>query len=234
MLDIRGFQKFSLVEWPGKMSAIIFTGGCNFRCPFCHNPELVIELDQVPTYPWQEIEDFLNKKVGWIDAIIITGGEPTIHPELPQVFEKIKNKGYLTGIATNGTNPEMLKELIEKKLLDKIAMDIKSSPEKYDLATGRENVDFEKIKESISLIKKSGIAYDFKITLAPDVVKKEDMVNIGNLIRGAGKVTLQQFRPLKTLDKNWMNKVPYAVDEIKEMKEILEGYVDMVSLEFIE
>lgn len=234
MPDIYGLQKFSLVEWPGKMSAIIFTGGCNFRCPFCHNPELVSDLEKVPIYPLKEVEDFLNKKMGWIDAIIVTGGEPTIHKDLPELFLKIKEKNYLSGIATNGTNPEMLKELIEKKLLDKIAMDIKSSESKYALATGRSDLDFKKIKESIQIIKDSNLFYDFKLTLAPEIVTKEDLEDIGKNIEGAEKLTLQQFRPLKTLDKTWQNKLPYSLEQIKEMKEILEKYVKKVSLEFIE
>ncbi len=234
MFDTRGLEKFSLVEWPGKMSAIIFTGGCNFRCPFCHNPELVTELQKTPIYPWEEIEKFLNKKVGWIDAIIITGGEPTLQESLPEILQKIKKMGYLTGIATNGTNPEMLEELIRKNLLDKIAMDIKSSEEKYYLATGTNEVGLEKIKKSINLIINSGIEYDFKVTLAPGIVETSDIEGIGKFIKGAKKVTLQQFRPLKTLDKTFEHKVPYSLDTIKEMKEILGSYVESVSLEGIE
>jgi len=134
--DTRGLEKFSLVEWPGKIAAIIFTGGCNFRCPFCHNPELVDGLNKTPPYPWKEIEKFLDKKKGWVDAIMITGGEPTIHADLPKILRIIKNKGYLTGIATNGSNPEMLREIIEKKLIDRICMDVKSSLDKYEEVHG--------------------------------------------------------------------------------------------------
>ena len=233
MLEIYGLQKFSLVEWPGKMAAIIFTGGCNFRCHFCHNPGLVTELDKTPIYPWEEVTKFLDKKVGWIDAIMITGGEPTIHPELPKFLEMIKEKGYLVGLATNGTNPKMLKELVEKKIIDKINMDVKSTPSKYSLATNSREENLENVKKSIDFLLKNKVDYEFKITVVPEIVNKEDIPQIGNLIKGAKKVTLQQFRPLKTLDKTYESKVPYREEEIKEMAKELGKYVGEVNLDFI-
>ncbi|MFH1182764.1 MAG: anaerobic ribonucleoside-triphosphate reductase activating protein [Candidatus Moraniibacteriota bacterium] len=272
--DTRGLEKFSLVEWPGKMTAIIFTGGCNFRCPFCHNPELVTDLDKTPIYPWEEIDKFLDKKKGWIDAIMITGGEPTIHPDLLKILKIIKDKGYLTGIATNGSNPEMIKELIDEALVNKICMDIKSSIENYPIACGQPIMlsswplsrdpekDFkilsgssgrrsptstlpendkksgghliELIKNSIEIIKNSGIEYEFKLTVVPDIVTKEDIPKIGEMIKGAKKIVLQQFRPLKTLDKSYQSKVPHCRDEIIEMAKELEKYVEEVNLDFID
>jgi pyruvate formate lyase activating enzyme len=231
--DTRGLEKFSLVEWPGKITAIIFTGGCNFRCPFCHNPEIVTELEKTPEYPWEEIEKFLDQKVGWVDAIMITGGEPTIQPDLPAILKLIKEKGFLTGIATNGSNPEMLKNIIEKKLVDRVCMDVKSSLEKYPEACGSK-ANVEKIKESIELIKNSPIEYEFKLTLVPGLVNKEDISKIGELVKGAKKITLQQFRPLKSLDKSYESKVPYGKDDILQMAKVLEEYVDEVNLDFID
>jgi len=231
--DTRGLEKFSLVEWPGKITAIIFTGGCNFRCPFCHNPELVTDLAKTPAYPWEEIEKFLDKKVGWVDAIMITGGEPTIHADLPKVLKIIKGKGYLTGIATNGSNPEMLQKIIEDKLVDRICMDVKSSLEKYPEACGSK-VDMETIKKSAEIIKSGGVEYEFKLTLVPGLVQKEDMAKIGGQVKGAKKLTLQQFRPLKALDKSYENKVPYGKDEIAAMAKELESYVSGVNLDFID
>ena len=231
--DARGLEKFSLVEWPGKITAIIFTGGCNFRCPFCHNPELVTDLDKTPVYPWKEIEKFLDKKIGWVDAIMITGGEPTIHADLPKILKIIKDKGYLTGVATNGSNPEMLRKIIEEKLVDRVCMDVKSSLENYPEACGAKN-NSEKISESIEIIKNSGIEYEFKLTVVPGIVTKEDIPKIGEMIKGAKKIYLQQFRPFKTLDKSYQNKVPYDKDEIVSMAKELEKYIDEVNLEFIE
>ncbi len=241
-VDLRGLEKFSLVEWPGKISAIIFTGGCNFRCPFCHNPELV-QIDNSkesinpPVYPWSEIEKFLNRKVGWVDAVMITGGEPTIHSDLPKLLLAVKNKGFLVGLATNGTNPEMLKKLMEEKLLDRICMDVKSSLARYSLVVGltkegseKKNFDSleEKIQRSLELIKNSGLDYDFKLTLVPGLVNPEDIPAIGEMIKGAKKLTVQQFRPLRTLDKSYENKVPYTLDEMKKIVEVLRKYVNKV------
>lgn len=234
--DARGLEKFSLVEWPGKICAIIFTGGCNFRCPFCHNPELVTELAETPAYPWEEIEKFLDKKVGWVDGIEITGGEPTLQPDLPKVAEIIKGKGFLLSVATNGTNPEMLEELLSKKLIDRIQMDIKNSLEKYPISTDVKDFDpiASKIKKSIEILKNSDIEYGFRTTIVPDLIKKEDIKGIGELIKGAKKISLQQFRPLRTLDKSYQNKVPYPKEEIIEMGNLLKEYVEEVNLEFIE
>jgi len=236
--DTRGLEKFSLVEWSGKITAIVFTGGCNFRCPFCHNPELVTELDKTPLYPWSEIEKFLDRKSGWVDAIMITGGEPTIHADLPKTLRIIRDKGYLVGIATNGTNPEMLQKIIDDKLVDRICMDVKSNPDKYAEACGMvlssAGNTVEKIKKSIEIIKSSNVEYEFKLTVVPGIVREEDIPKIGELIKGAKKISLQQFRPLKTLDKSYRDKVPYGKSEIEHMAKELEKYVSKVNLDFIE
>lgn len=244
-LDIRGLEKFSLVEWPGKIAAIIFTGGCNFRCPFCHNPELINITDKEtpPRYPLSEIEKFLSEKIGWVDAIMVTGGEPTIQTELPNFLEHLKNKGYLCGVATNGTNPEMLGEIIEKKIIDRVCMDIKSNLKKYPVASGlstgsESSASFigvvEKIKKSISLLKKSPIDYELHLTIVPGLIDKSDICEIGELVQGTKKIVLQQFRPLKTLDKSYQNKVPYCKDEIITMGKELEKYVEEVDTSFID
>jgi len=251
--DARGLEKFSLVEWPGKITAIIFAGGCNFRCPFCHNPELVTNLEKTPVYPWTEIEKFLDRKKGWVDAIMITGGEPTIQTGLPKVLEIIKGAGYLSGIATNGSNPEMLEKIVKAKLTDRICMDIKSSPNKYEKVCGiaeranpavthlseplkqsPEKDVLGKIRKSIKIIINSNVEYEFKLTIVPEIVEKEDIPEIGKLVKGAKKISLQQFRPLKTLDKSYQNKVPYCKDEIEIMARELERYVKKVNSDFIE
>jgi pyruvate formate lyase activating enzyme len=234
--DVRGLEKFSLVEWPGKIAAIIFTGGCNFRCPFCHNPELVTNLGKIPIYPWEEIEKFLNGKVGWIDAVMITGGEPTIHAGLPGILKIIKSKEFLTGIATNGSNPEVLRKIIDEGLVNRLCMDIKSSLNKYATACGLNNLAdrINDIKKSIEILKNSNIEYEFKLTVVPGIVDKEDIPGIGELVKGAKKITLQQFRPQKTLDKSYQKRVPYCREEIEGMAKELEKYVEEVNLEFIE
>jgi len=220
------------------MTAIVFTGGCNFRCPFCHNPELITGLDKTPVYPWEEIEKFLNKKRGWIDAIMITGGEPTIHPDLPQVLKKIKEKGYSVGVATNASNPEMLEKIINDKVVDRVCLDIKSSPKKYPIASGLAGTQHSEylpeIKKSLDSVVRNKIPHELRMTIVPGLIEKEDIPEIGELIKGAKKIVLQQFRPMKTLDKSYQSKVPYGRDEIVEMGKGLEKYVEEVNLDFID
>ncbi len=231
-IPIYGLEKFSLVEWPGKISGIVFTGGCNFRCPFCHNPELVEikKLKELDQYPWEVIDKFLKEKKGWLDAIIVTGGEPTLHKDLPDFLALIKERGFLSALETNGTNPEMLKKLIEAKLLDRIQMDIKNGFKKYASTVGLSEVDLEKIKASIQIIKNSGLDYEFRTTLVPGLVEEVDMTSIGEAVKGAEKIVLQQFRPIKTFDKNYEKALPYSQARIVEMSNILKEYVKKVSL----
>lgn len=232
--DTRGLEKFSLVEWPGKMAAIIFTGGCNFRCPFCHNPELITDLGKTPVYPWKEIEKFLDRKKDWIDAIMVTGGEPTIHSDLPEALKKIKEKGYLAGIATNGSNPEMLERIIRENIVDRICLDIKGCPQKYHLATGQKEFDFTPVKKSIDSVINSPITHELRLTLVPGITAQEDIPAIGEFVKGAKKIVLQQFRPQKTLDKSYQSKVPYCKDDILAMGKELEKYVEEVDTSFVD
>jgi len=232
--DVKGLEKLSLVEWSGKMTAIIFTGGCNFACPFCHNPELIKNLSKIPSFPWEEIEKFLKKKKGWIDTIMITGGEPTLQPDLPKACKIIKKHGYLVGIATNGTNPDMIEKLSKEKLVDRICMDVKNSEEKYEKTVGNMEVNMEKIKKSIENIKRGGIFYEFRTTVVPGLIEEKDIEKIGKLVKGAELFSIQQFRPIKTLDKKYEKITPYSKERLLKMGKILEKYVNKVNLDFVD
>jgi len=168
---IGGFQKFSLLDYPDKISAIIFTQGCNFRCSYCHNNQLLDKEPSASTINPQEIWDFLNKRWKQIDAVVITGGEPTIQPDLIEFMQKIKNSGFLIKLDTNGSNPEVIEEVIKLKLADYIAMDIKAPLEKYQDITNSA-VDTEKIQESINIIKNSDIEYEFRTTILKTIFCK--------------------------------------------------------------
>ena len=226
---IKGFQKLSLIEYPGKISAIVFLGKCNFRCHFCYNIDLVKNYKKLPDIPEKEIFDFLSERKGLLDGVAITGGEPTLHKELPSFMKKIKNLGFLVMLETNGSNPNMIKELIDNKLVDFIAMDIKAPLEKYDEITGVK-VNKKKIKESVEIIRNSKVDYEFRTTVIPKHFKKEDALAIGKWLKGSKKYVLQQFWPDKTLNESYKKVEPYSPEKIKEFAEILKPFFKSVKV----
>jgi pyruvate formate lyase activating enzyme len=221
---IKGLQKLTLIDYPGKVACTIFTFGCNFRCRYCHNPELVFD-DGTKPIEEGEIFKFLSERKGFLDGVCVTGGEPTLHKDLPHFLAKIKGMGFLTKLDTNGTNPKMLKHLIDGGLLDYIAMDIKAPLEKYEKVV-RVKVNEENIKRSINLIRESGIDYEFRTTLVPELLNKDDILAIGRWLQGAKRFYIQQFRGIKTLDKNFVSKKPYSEEELEELCDILKPFVE--------
>ncbi|MDD5696750.1 MAG: anaerobic ribonucleoside-triphosphate reductase activating protein [Candidatus Pacebacteria bacterium] len=224
-MTIGGLQKVTLIDYPGKIACTVFLTRCNFRCPFCYSKELVLE-EEIKKQPQTGIEDFfsfLEEKKGLLDACVICGGEPTLALELKDFLKRIKEMGFLVKIDTNGYLPEKLKELIEEKLVDYIAMDIKAplDKEKYGQATGID-VDIERIKKSIELIKNSGIDYEFRTTVVPGLHRKQDIIEMARAIGPAKKYFLQNFRGEKgTIDPSLEGKRAFDEEEIKEaMKEI--------------
>lgn len=237
-MKIGGLQKLTLVDYPGKVAATVFLIGCNFKCPFCQNPDLVspervYPADRrgggLPQISEKDFFNFLDSKIGLIDGICITGGEPTLNPDLGDFIRKIRAKGFFVKLDSNGSNPEVLKELIDAKLLDFIAMDIKTSLENYKKAIGAE-IDLENIKKSVEIIKNSGIDYEFRTTIVPGLVEKSDIEKIGQWLKGAKKIALQQFQNKKVLDKEFEKVLPYPDETLKEFKKILEKYIKKVEL----
>jgi len=228
---IGGFQKSTLIDYPRKIATTIFTSGCNFNCPFCHNPELV-DAKQIKEHPIIEEEvffNFLKSRKGLLDGVCITGGEPTIQPDLIDFIKKIKQLGFLVKLDTNGSNPEMLKELFQHNLLDFLAMDIKSSIKKYQEAIGQQT-NLKNIQKSIDLIKKNKTKYEFRTTIVPGLIDKKEIKKIGQWLNGSKMFALQQFRTEKTLDKSWEKIIPYPDEELKEMAEIAKPYFNKVEI----
>jgi len=228
MIKIKGFEKTSLVDWEGKISSVIFLPLCNFACGYCHSWPLVKNWQTLPDFSLEKILKFLEKKKGWIDGVVITGGEPTIHgSDLKFLLKKIKEIGFLTKIDTNGSNPDLLEELIEEKIVDYIAMDIKSSPEKYAKAT-RTKVDLKKINQSIALLITKNLDYEFRTTVVPGIVEEKDIIKIGSWIKGAKVYALQQFRNIEVAQKEYTRINPYSKEEIQKMISSLKGKVNKI------
>ncbi len=197
-MEFRGWQKTSLVEYPGKVSTVLFTGGCNFRCPFCYNRDLVLRPDKLERITEEEVLDFLKARRKLYQAVIVTGGEPTMHMDLPGFYGKVKKLGLLAGLETNGTNPVMLKALIGDKLVDFVAMDIKTSlkREKYTKAAATSDKRlFGNVLKSVEMLRGSGIDYEFRTTVVPGMHSEEDILEIARQLKGSSKYVLQKFIP---------------------------------------
>ncbi|MHA1504406.1 MAG: anaerobic ribonucleoside-triphosphate reductase activating protein [Candidatus Heimdallarchaeota archaeon] len=227
-LEIKGYRQSSLLEWPGLIVDSIFLAGCNFRCPYCHNPDLVA-LDIVDSYDINEVLAEIEKraKTKWLDGVSITGGEPAMSKRLPEFLKITKEMGLKAKIDTNGSFPGVVQKLIDEELIDYIAMDVKAVPEKYHLAAGKK-VDIKSIRKTIAIIIDSGIDHEFRTTVVPGIVDVEkDISKIAKMIKGAKRYYLQQFRPIRCLDKEFEKLVPYnlglleeAVEKIKSKFEV--------------
>ena len=241
---IGGLQKFSLLDYPGGVSAIIFTRGCNFRCRFCYNPMLVwpekVEEGSKSKYARKnnigrqkdhaaisqdDLFVFLNGRVGKLDAVVITGGEPCLQKDLPELIKKIKVLGFKVKLDTNGSYPEVLEKLLKEKLVDYIAMDLKAPEKKYAAVTGVKGL-FKQVEKSVKLIMESKLPYEFRTTVAPGLIDKDDIPAMGKLIRGARLWYLQNFKSnLDLVDSGLKGKVPYNSRQMNEMAEIGRRFV---------
>ena len=221
-MRIGGFQKFSLIDFPGKISAIVFTQGCNFRCPYCHNPELVDPESFTEIIPEEQIFQFLRNRIGKLDAVSITGGEPTLHNDLPDFIRKIKEMGFLVKLDTNGTNPEMISRIIEEGFVDYLAMDIKAPLTKYARIT-RSKINEYHILRSAGMIENSGIDYEFRSTLVKHLLTSDDVLKMGNMLGPAKRYFLQKFVPSKTLDRGLEKLSSFSQDTLNLLISKMQG-----------
>jgi pyruvate formate lyase activating enzyme len=221
---IGGLVKFSLNDYPGKTSAVIFTRGCNFRCSYCHNPELVLPEKYAPEISLEEVYKFLESRQGKLDAVCITGGEPTQHLDLSEMLKKIKSMGFLVKLDTNGSRPEALEAIIKAGDTDYIAMDIKAPFEKYKNVS-RVPLDILKIKKSVDLILKSGLPHEFRTTVVKTLTSFDDLKKIAESIKGADNYFIQKFVPTKLNDPTLMNEVSYSDEELKTLASEFSSFV---------
>ena len=209
---IKGFLETSFIDWPGKLCAILFVGGCNFRCPFCHNHPLVLAPEGMETIPFEEIMSRLAARKNWLAGICISGGEPTLSPGLPHMIARLKAEGWAIKLDTNGTRPEVLAQLLGDNLLDMVAMDVKTvlEQEKYARCAGGA-VDLGAIRQSIDLLRESGIPHEFRMTIAPSLHTEEDIVAWAHQFdRSRSCLTLQNFNPRTTLDGRFEKEQGFA------------------------
>lgn len=223
---LAGLQKTTFIDYPEKIACIVFTQSCNFRCGYCHNPELFENKEPVLSVP--AFFEFLNKRKGKLDGVVITGGEPTLHgKDLIEFIKEVKSLGFLVKLDTNGTHPDVLQELLNENLLDYIAMDIKAPLAKYKTIT-QTDIDTKIIKKSIDMIMNSGVDYEFRTTIVKSQLSVEDLRQIGELIQGAKRYYMQKFLATKILDETLMSEESYTDEEFKNLRTILEEYVDFV------
>ena len=188
-----GMQKMTLLDYPGYVACTLFTGGCNFRCPFCHNALLVLDLDENYTIPEEEVLAFLKKRQGLLDGVCVTGGEPLINKDIGDFLSKVKELGFKIKLDTNGTNPALLKELVSQNLVDYVAVDIKNSPEKYAETVGLKSFDMSTINETVNFLMNGSVDYEFRTTVTKQFHTEKSMEEAARFIRGAKRYFLQNF-----------------------------------------
>jgi len=221
-MRIGGYQKLTLIDYPGKIAATVFTVGCSFRCPFCHNPELVLSAQfPAPNNMEEEFFDFLENRKGKLEGVCITGGEPTIQPDIVDFIKKIKKMGFLVKLDSNGTRPDVLMQVIKEKLVDFISMDIKNSPGEYSKTVGTK-ADMEKIRLSVEMIMNSGIDYEFRTTVVPGIHTEKNFDEIAEWIKGAKAYYLQEFRSIKIIDPTLKNKKNAKSIDLEKIKDKIE------------
>jgi pyruvate formate lyase activating enzyme len=227
-MKIGGLQKLTLIDYPGRLAAVVFLSGCNFRCPFCYSSELVLpeKIKNQPEISEKYLFDFLKERKGLLEGIVLCGGEPTLNHDLADFVKKIKKFKYLVKLDTNGSNPKILKHLIDKNFVDYVAMDIKGPKEKYAKFASKK-INIEEIKKSIDILKKEEVDYEFRSTIVPNLHKKEDVIEMAKWISGAKRYYLQNFRPEKTLDPKFEKIKPYPEEFLLEIQKTISPFFEV-------
>lgn len=227
-MRICGLNKTTLLDYPGKVAATVFLGGCNFRCPFCQNGSLVLAPQEEPEISMEELWAFLKRRKGILDGVCVTGGEPTLAAQLPEFLEKIKELGYLVKLDTNGSQPEVLDELLKRKLVDYVAMDIKTSRENYKSVAGTEHLDMEKICRSVQMIMDRAPDYEFRTTVVKELHGREDFQRMGEWLKGAKVCYLQAYRDSEGVIRPGFSS--YSREEMEEFAAILRRTIPLVQI----
>ncbi len=217
-LPIKGFIETSFIDWKGQLASVMFSGGCNFRCPYCHNSNLVLNHDKMEDIPFEYIISTLRKFKTWVERVVITGGEPTIHMSLFHTIGQIKKEGIRIKLDTNGSSPSVLKELVNGGLIDYIAMDIKGPIDRYRRWCGTK-VDTKKIDESIQFIMEGNVDYEFRMTVVPFLHREEDVYETVEYVKNAKRFYVQEFKPKNTLNPHFAEVKPFSPQKMERIRE---------------
>jgi pyruvate formate lyase activating enzyme len=230
VVEIKGIEKFSSRDFPGHISSTVFLGGCTFRCPYCHNADLVLRPETIPSMAPDYFLSYLDGRQGWLEAICFTGGEPLLQEDLEDLIRIVRERGLLVKLDTNGSFPDRLEALLALGLLDRVAMDIKAPLERYREVT-RSTIDVEKIVRSADLLRGSGLKHTFRTTVVPGLVGKDDVVKIGEWLAGAEHYLVQQFVAQTTIDPAYLEVKPYGRPELEEIAAAARPFFAEVGIE---
>jgi pyruvate formate lyase activating enzyme len=222
--EIKGFLETSFTDWAGKICSVLFLSHCNFRCPYCHNHPLVFHPDQYPSISIKDILGYLRSYKDWIDGVCLTGGEPTLSIDLPLLIQEIRHEGFLVKLDTNGSNPQMLENLIEMRQIDFVSMDVKAPLDSlsYQRSAGLP-INLNLILRSIEILKRGEVDYEFRMTVVPELHKKEDIKRLGSQLRVGPRLVLQNFNPENPLDPSLKETLPYPPQVLREMEREIQG-----------
>lgn len=232
MVKVHGFNKLTLLDYPGRLACTIFLGHCNFRCPFCHNAGLVLEPENEPVIPIEEILGTLKKRKGILDGVCITGGEPTVHKKLPEFIQQIKKMDYSVKLDTNGTNPQMVQDMVKAGLVDYVAMDIKNAPDKYGDTAGIARVDLEAVNETVEFLKSGKVDYEFRTTVTRELHKKEDFLKIRKWLSGSRRYFLQAYKESEQVIHPVYSS--YSREQLENFRQLLLEEISQVEIRGID
>jgi len=241
-MKIHGLNKLTLLDYPGHMACLIFTGACNYRCPFCHNASLVLNPNSQPSISEEEIFAFLQSRKGILEGVCISGGEPTLQADLPEFIRKIRTMGFHVKLDTNGSRPGILKALLEEGLLDYVSMDIKNALKKYlstigipESVSGFNNLITDSVRQSAELLMQSSIPYEFRTTVVKELHNEEDLLSIGKWLNGANAYYLQSFRDSETLVGASLGQFhAYEPEQMRAFRDMLKPYFETVEVRGID
>lgn len=228
-MEIKGFIGVSLVDWEGSVSSVVFLSGCNMRCPFCYNSKLVLHSNETPTIEFEKVKSYLQKNRAWIDGVVITGGEPTVQEDLPILCGEIKKLGFSVKVDTNGTSPSLVRRLIDEGLVDYVALDVKAplAADDYSRVSGvNMTAVLEKVEETINLLLRDGLEYEFRTTIVPTLHETNDIERICEKIKGCRKYALQNFKAdVETLDPKFQSLKPFSKTELERFLRTAKGFI---------
>lgn len=230
-MHVKGWVKSSLLDFPGQIAASLFCGGCNFRCPNCHNSHLVLHPNDIPDIPEPKIWSFLENRRGLLDGVVISGGEPTLQPDLVAFAFRLREMGFLVKLDTNGYRPDALRAMMQAGVVDYVAMDLKAPllSKRYSQAAGVQ-VDVVRIRRSIDLLRQGRVNHEFRTTLVPGLVEEDDILQIAKEIAGASCYYLQQFVARNTLDPGMVDRAPYLPEKVRSMLDLARQWVERVEI----